>query len=195
MSNLINVKIKDGKNSTYKYRKEIANLGFRFIKDQDVYWEKNIPENEIKNIEKFCNKHKLSILFYKTERDTYYRENFFKNNKPKIFNKYYQCVYCGKLMEKDKTTVDHLVPVKLTQVSQKYRKLLDKNNCKTVNDINNLVPACMHCNTSKGAKAGMWIIRGKLGKSPYFWLLYRLIQFAVIILIVFLSYKYHDTIF
>ena len=70
MSDLINVKIKDGKNSTYKYRKEIANLGFRFIKDQDVYWEKNIPENEIKNIEKFCNKHKLSILFYSPIKNT-----------------------------------------------------------------------------------------------------------------------------
>jgi hypothetical protein len=43
---------------------------------------------------------------------------------------------------------------------------------KNINDIENLVAACHHCNSSKGSKMGFWLIRGMLGRHPVFWLFF-----------------------
>lgn len=93
-------------------------------------------------------------------RGSSYRYDFIRENPG--FHGYYICRYCGKLLKKDRMTVDHRIPVRKAETSWLYRKLLDRYPYG-VNDVRNLVPACERCNKRKGSKTGIWLLLGYTG--------------------------------
>lgn len=95
----------------------------------------------------------------KYERDSSYRERYIFAHPPK--NGKYRCVYCGRLVAKDKMEVDHVVAVDRVKRNWLYRLCVPNG----VNDLNNLVCSCHRCNHKKGSKGGLWIIRGHFWKA------------------------------
>lgn len=95
----------------------------------------------------------------KYERDSSYRERYISAHPPK--NGKYRCVYCGRLVAKDKMEVDHVVAVDRVKRNWLYRLCVPNG----VNDLNNLVCSCHRCNHKKGSKGGLWIIRGHFWKA------------------------------
>ena len=113
----------------------------------------------------------------KYDRSTNYRQMFIKANPAEK----YRCVYCGKLVSKDRMTVDHVIPVALAKKSKKYQKKLKTKN--GVNDLSNLVPSCWKCNKKKGASASKWWrLKATVGRYNAYWAM-RLILILVLVLI------------
>lgn len=104
------------------------------------------------------------------QRGKSYRSDFFKCH-PGIFHKYYVCSYCGRMLTKKTTTVDHLIPVCKVKRMGIGRILLWLNGIYNVNDTRNLVAACQRCNSRKSDKMGAWVIKGTFGRHLLFWLL------------------------
>lgn len=94
----------------------------------------------------------------KYERDSTYRERYISAHPPK--NGKYRCVYCGRLVPKEKMEVDHVVAVDRVKKNWLYRLCVPNG----VNDISNLVCSCHRCNHKKSSKGGLWIIRGHFWK-------------------------------
>lgn len=124
---------------------------------------------------------------YKYRRNGHYRSSFFRANSTGDVRRKYRCVYCGTYKKDDNITVDHLVPV--TAVDSKfgmsrmyYRGLLKRMGCiKGVNDPRNLVAACHSCNQKKGSKAGLWVLRGRLGRHGWYWNTRRVVTVAALV--------------
>lgn len=97
----------------------------------------------------------------------------------------YRCRYCNRRLDRGSMTVDHLVPVDAASQSSPLprrrlaRALLARMGAGTVNDLANLVPACGRCNSRKGAKMGLWTLRGLLGAKPAYWACLRTAQAAL----------------
>ena len=108
-----------------------------------------------------------------------YRKTFFSNNPPVIHNNYF-CAYCGKLVNKENITVDHLYPIGAVKKDPKLQKKLKRKGIKDINDKKNLVPACRTCNKKKSANLGIWIIKGKIGKHQFLWIIRHLIRLIII---------------
>lgn len=126
------------------------------------------------------------------ERSGNYRSEFFKHNRPR-FRKYFICVYCGKLCTAEKITVDHLVPVASVKQHKKlskkvkaavHRTLLRWCGIENVNDVRNLVPVCKMCNQKKGAKTGVWVLQGILGRYSIYWIVRIVVLTLIFIWIV-----------
>lgn len=99
-------------------------------------------------------------------RSNNYRTEFFKKNKGP-----YRCVYCNKKLTKKQMEIDHLIPVSKSAHSMILRVSLKIFGIKNINDTKNLVPSCRRCNRRKGAKIGLWTIRGFLGRFKLYWIL------------------------
>lgn len=123
-----------------------------------------------------------------TERSTNYRNIFFQANKP-VFGKYYICAYCGCLMTREQTTVDHLIPIGAAQKSEYMRKKMLRMGYDSVNDVRNLVPACERCNQKKSAKTGRWITRGRIGRHAWVWAARKIVRAVIIIAIIYIFVK------
>lgn len=93
-----------------------------------------------------------------------YRKVFFETYKGP-----YQCRYCGRRLNRNAVTVDHIVPVAQVKKSPRARALLTIRGIDNVNDPRNLAPACPRCNYRKKDKMGLWVVRGILGKYRWFW--------------------------
>jgi DNA-directed RNA polymerase subunit RPC12/RpoP len=178
----------NGRDSTYPYRMQLKQMGFSFNrtgKYSGVWNKKTDSEFEIQLSKKFAKERNLACLveYPEDRRSADYRRIFFHNN-PGLFKsgEYYQCAYCGLVFSKDRITVDHLFSVRGTQKSPFYKKLLQKIGITNINDPKNLVPACQHCNSKKGSKGGIWIIRGLVGKSFVVWAIRWMIRFALFVL-------------
>lgn len=114
------------------------------------------------------------------ERSNDYRKQFFSHNHPAIKGRYI-CAYCGRFLKMEATTVDHLIPINkvrnkhgvLNKIKTTgYRAALKLFKISNINDSRNLVAACKSCNSKKGSKTGLWIIRGLLGRYPAYWVLH-----------------------
>lgn len=105
----------------------------------------------------------------KFNRSTNYRTDFIDNHPG--WNGFYVCAYCGKIIPKSKMEVDHVIPVSLSRKKRWYRFLLKG---KSVNDKSNMVASCSRCNRRKSNKAGLWMLRGKIGPyiQPILWILF-----------------------
>lgn len=152
------------KQSTYPFRNELKYYGFQWDKDKRMWCGECSDEGFIKSLER----RGLYVMDSGFMRSTTYRKTFLKYNDPP-----YHCAYCGRKLTRQTLTVDHLVPVhKLSSGKHRkfYQKML-KVVCRTTdaNDLNNLVCACARCNSKKRAKTGLWIVRGKLGSTNWFW--------------------------
>lgn len=57
------------------------------------------------------------------------------------------------------------------------------------NDMKNLCTACMRCNQKKEAKMGIWILKGFIGKQPWYWPLRRILTVILVIFVLYLGRK------
>lgn len=179
----ITVIIDNGYSKTFIYKEDIKKMGFTYDTDCQN-WKKEIySDTELKKIDSFCGKRGLAFISPFTKRSNNYRDKFFNANPPINKHGKYRCVYCGRKLKRDKVSVDHIVSVYRSQVSQKSRNKLKKMNCESVNDVKNLVPACKHCNSSKGYWLYPWIWMAKIGKSEKFWKIKNIIFYGAIIYI------------
>lgn len=184
------VEILDGKEKAFEHRKAISKLGFWYIKNKEIdgRWSKECKESEIAKIKKFCKRHHLEYAVYEEgfTRSSNYRYRYFKAHKG-LFNTFYQCAYCGRIRTKKYITVDHIIPVdKVIKGKRRehYKRLLRSKGITDINDVRNLVSACRRCNSQKSANAGIWILRGRIGSHPWFWVTCNLILIVVLIFVV-----------
>ncbi|MBR2175399.1 MAG: HNH endonuclease [Clostridia bacterium] len=165
------VKIYAGLPGRLFYGRRIREMRFYPKKDDSgKYYQRHIDDkdkDELKKIKRFCRFRplKVSISDDSMERSTTYRYRFFCHNRGIAGRGMYLCAYCGKLLRKDKVCVDHIIPVYLANSRKKYRKALERRGIPTVNDIRNLASSCASCNGRKGASGGLWILRGRFGRS------------------------------
>lgn len=172
------VTIKNDKKNTLLYKWKLKRKGFLWIETSSAngYWEKDCTKAESKAIQRFCKRKGLKAIVYEKNysRNDYYRKAFLNHNKGLFDNgRFYICVYCGKIVNRKKVTVDHLIPVdKVLQGKhkEKYRRKLKRQGISNVNQVENLVPACYSCNSKKSNHAGVWVIRGKIGRITWLWI-------------------------
>jgi len=158
-------------------------MGFRF-NHKHKNWTKVVKSNtDVKRAEDYSRRMHLSFRLdlpeYRRSKD--YKKAFFQSN-PGLFGRFYYCSYCGRMLTRKQVTVDHLIPVNAAESSRFFRWLLRRCSIGNVNDPKNLVPACSHCNNSKGKKTGLWILLGMVGRHPEFWIAVRIclvLSFAV----------------
>ncbi len=122
-------------------------------------------------IKQYCDLHRLKCYIANEMgiRGSSYRRDFFANNKP--IDKYgrYRCVYCGRKLRPERITVDHIYPIGAVRSNIRLQKRLNKKGIYNINDVKNLVPACMKCNKKKGTQMGSWLIRAQIGKNEIIW--------------------------
>lgn len=138
----------------------------------------------------FCKKRGISCIANNGfgERSGNYRKNYFENNPPHLFGKYF-CAYCGRLLTQDEVTIDHIYPVAVVKKNLELQKRLKKKGYSGVNDTRNLVQACWTCNSIKGKKVGKWIRKGKIGRIWQLWIVRYILRLVFIIAVLFLLYK------
>ena len=163
-------------------------MGFAFHrtgKHTGVWQKKTEDPFDAENCKDFAESRKLHCLieYPQERRSSDYRQQFFRTNTGLCHTgKFYQCAYCGKIFSKNRITVDHLVAVKGVQRSTIIKGMLHRLKITDINDPKNLVPACQHCNSQKGSKGGIWILRGLIGKSFAFWLVRWIARIVIVIL-------------
>ncbi|WP_236884397.1 HNH endonuclease [Clostridium baratii] len=164
-----------GKN-TYYYRKELKSEEFEFVKKAygKSYWMKKyvMTSDELGELDKVRNYWKKKglntlILYPNNIRSNDYRKKFLSSNNG--IKGYFFCAYCGKIMDINTLTVDHIFPIERTAKSNLLKKILRMMNIENINDIKNLAPCCKRCNSRKGSKVGLWTIRGLLGRYKFTW--------------------------
>lgn len=60
---------------------------------------------------------------------------------------------------------------------------MKRMNIENINDQKNLVASCQLCNSRKGSKAGLWIIRGLLGRYYLSWIIFYITLFLLFVFI------------
>ena len=151
------------------YAAKIEGLGLRYA-GGGKYTGHRMSLGQESRVRRFAETHGARFFFddeYGT-RSADYRKVFYKAYRPAFRGKYF-CAYCGRLISGRTLTVDHLYPVAKVSKSVKMRKKLKKQGINGLNDPENLVPACAWCNRRKGTKTGLWVLRGKLGRSAKLW--------------------------
>lgn len=163
----------------------ISKLGYTFdAKTKD--WIKQATEGGLEQAQVFCRHHKLQLFvdYPHYRRNSTYRQTYFESH-PGLFGRdFYFCSYCGRLLHKDRITVDHLFAVKAVQRSAFLKWILQELKIEDVNNQKNLVAACTQCNERKGTKGGVWILRGLIGRHPLFWFCWWPIFLAILIAII-----------
>lgn len=176
------ITIKNNGNNTYKYRKHLRSLGFSYNGRSWQIKTRNL--NELKKIKHFCFFHKLKYeqIDAKYTRNSSYRNEYFSHYQPHLFNRYF-CTYCGRLLKRRDAVVDHIIPVKKATSSIICRKFIDFMQWSGVNDYHNLCSSCFSCNQRKGAKTGLWVIRGYIGKLRIFQILRWILRTIIMLLL------------
>lgn len=123
------------------------------------------------------------------DRSSNYRDVYFQTHHAP-----YHCVYCGKSLRRRDVEVDHLIPVAQTKKNTWAKLLLSLNTIRNVNDPRNLVASCHRCNQKKSDKMGIWILRGFLGRTKWFWSLTKITAFILCILVIYLLLSYWQVI-
>lgn len=108
-------------------------------------------------------------------RSLSYRKEYFSADRGP-----YRCRYCNRKLDREDLTVDHLVPVAAARKSWNTRWTLLAAGAEGVNDVKNLAPACPRRNGRKGAKGGLWIVRGLLGRYKLYWIVLRAAQAVLV---------------
>lgn len=170
-----------------RIEKTIRNYGMSFdhtLGDKKVYYG-HLKERDYNKLLTFCqyNRVKCYTQGSFSERSSGYRKAFFKANRPYINNRYV-CAYCGRLVKKDKLTIDHLYPVNKAKRSTYIQKKLKSQGLSGINDVRNLVPACRKCNQRKSDKMGVWILKGKIGRHSDIRLTIRYTKLVFLIIII-----------
>ena len=133
----------------------------------------------------------MNFNLNKYQRSTDYRRQFLRHNKGIFGGGNFFCSYCGKLLTPQKMTVDHLIPVNKVKKIGIARLIMKVRGIRNINDINNLIPSCYRCNSRKSDKMGFWILKGDIGKHPWYWIFKRSLILAIIVVLI---YTYKDNI-
>lgn len=162
-----------GWHNTYHQRSALHSMGYTFDPTKKE-WVKQAADDDIETAQLFCKKYGFNLVIDLPQfrRSSDYREIFFHAHPGFGKGEHYFCSYCGHLMNKDKTTVDHLIAVDTVQKSNAAKGILKHFGIENVNDSKNLVPACMRCNQRKGKKTGLWVLRGLIGSHAGFWFVF-----------------------
>ena len=104
----------------------------------------------------------------KYQRSTDYRRRFLKYNKGVFGGGNFFCSYCGRLLTPRRMTVDHLIPV------NKVKKRGFARTIMKIKGINNI-----------SDKMGIWILRGNIGRHPWFWILKKSLVLAASIILIY----------
>ena len=136
-------------------------------------------------IKRFCKENQLKFIYVNEYgyRGEHYRKDFFQNNKPIFYDSYF-CAYCGKVINKKNMTVDHIYPIDKVRSDLRLQKKLKRMGIEDVNAPQNLVAACKRCNQKKGTNMGLWVLKGKIGKSTNFWHFRWIVRTIIITLII-----------
>ena len=119
------------------------------------------------------------------ERSTDYRRQFLKHNKGIFGGGNFFCSYCGRLLTPKRMTVDHLIPINKVKRRGLARFFMKIRGIKNINDVNNLIPSCSHCNSRKSDKIGLWIIKGDIGKHNWYWIVKRSVVLAIAVILIY----------
>ena len=189
----IKIKIWGNYTNINRIKKKLKNkYRLKLTKEKnDFYYVGNVSSiRKFNKLKLLCKKNNINIKIDNdfSNRSNNYRETYFKYNSP-IFNKYYRCVYCGRFFTKNKITIDHIYSIKSCTQSIKIQNKLIKMGADNVNSVCNLVAACKHCNSKKGAKIKGWIWKARLGKLKFFWPAIKIIKSVCIC--IFLYYFCH----
>lgn len=133
----------------------------------------------------------MNLDLNKYQRSTDYRRQFLRHNKGIFGGGNFFCSYCGKLLTPQRMTVDHLIPVNKVKRKGFARLIMKIRGINNINDVNNLIPSCSNCNSRKSDKMGLWIIKGDIGKHPWYWIFKRSLILAIAIILI---YTYRDNI-
>lgn len=181
-----NIKVKTANKS---FIKETYRFSPETNKSEKTVTFENINDEQFKRLRKICKRYNLSYEITNNDykRGSSYRRTFFNCSKP-ILNHYF-CAYCGKFIPKKDITVDHIFPVHCAEKNIKAQKRLNSLGIKNINSEKNLAPACKSCNSIKGAKTGLWIPKGYLGRIQYLWIFRHMFRYSVLNIIIFVILK------
>lgn len=160
----LRISSKNKYNPITKYDSTLTANGFTYNERNDATWE------DVNTWGLWARKYNIEmhVVEMKYTRSDTYRQEYFKHNKP-VQPAKYRCVYCGrKLLYKD-VTVDHLYPINKLMYDPRVQKRAKRHGIDGANDVKNLVCACRCCNSKKGTKMGLWLLRGKIGRHPIVW--------------------------
>ena len=176
------IRIKNGEKNTYRKRRFLKRKGFIA---RNSHWEKIVDVSEIRRWKRFARRKKFRFDYVdaKYARSTNYRRIFFSHYEPYRNGKYF-CIYCGRLLPKEKIQVDHIIPVHAAQTEWFIQRYLKRNGWESINDFHNLGASCKRCNSRKGAKMGWWVWRGFRGKSNRFQVIRRTVRRILVLIVV-----------
>ena len=179
------IRIRNGEKNTCRKRRFFKRKGFTA---RNSHWEKIVGASEIRRWKRFARRKKFRFDYVdaKYARSTNYRQIFFSHYKPYRNGKYF-CIYCGRLLPKEKIQVDHIIPVHAAQTEWFIQRYLKRNGWESINDYRNLGASCRRCNSRKGAKMGVWVWRGFRGKSNRFQVVRRTVRRILVMGIVILA--------
>lgn len=178
--------------SLCRYAKRLQGFGLDYMGDGKYAGEWKSVRQEL-NVRDFAKKHKARFFFDDEfgSRTRDYRTVFHRTYRPAVRGRYF-CAYCGRLLTEKQLTVDHLYPVAKVSRSMKMRKKLRREGIMSLNDAKNLVPACMSCNRHKKDRMGLWILRGKIGRSAFLWHMRWMARYAMLVLFAMYLWGVHE---
>ena len=160
-----------GRRLTRRGERRLARMGFSYRpypSGGGGKWELSTPDaKEAARAKRTAARLGARVLLYTDAeaRSADYRRKFLASHMPGPDGKW-ACAYCGRRIYTRDMEVDHIIPVRLAQVSPRIRRLMKRWGYDGINDPKNLVPACRRCNRAKGMKAGWWMYRGHYAGTP-----------------------------
>ena len=167
-----------GRSYTPESEKYLKRKGLRY---DGIEYHGFVSKGRLKKMQAFAAEQGLTFRIDNElgRRRADYRRRYFSSHTPDI-GKRYICVYCGKWMIRENTTVDHLYPVGRVSRDLALQKKLSGKGIQNINDPKNLVAACKSCNDRKKDAMGSWILKGKLGRHKWLWWIRYLLRAAVL---------------
>lgn len=185
------IEISNGWRKIFWHRKFFREQGFSFQKKaygKSYYYMKTKDYEECERYQEFCRFRGLKCHIF---NETYMRSSNYRNQ---FFTEFYRihgsnkkytlCAYCGLPSKVDKLTVDHIIPVDKAKKTNMGKFLMKIFRIQNINEYRNLCAACKSCNSRKGKKMGLWILRGFIGKSVLFWYIRWALRSAIITLLI-----------
>ncbi len=182
----------------YKAKKCRTYLSFQGLKWNGVdSYTGMVSAFKFNLIKRYCDSKRIKCFIANEMgiRGTSYRRDFFANNRPVDNMGRYRCVYCGRKMLPQRITVDHIYPIGAVRSDIRLQKRLNRKGITNINDVKNLVPACMKCNKKKGTDMGIWILRAKLGKNETLWKIRFVIRIALGCIAIYFLFKFFSICF
>lgn len=184
------VEISNGWNKIFWYRKFFREQGFSFQKKaygKSYYYIKIKNQEVCQKYKEFCRFRGLKCQIYEKEyvRSHDYRKVFLSTKN--YTRKYTLCAYCGLPARVSQITVDHIIPVDKAKKTVTGRFLMKIFKIQNINEYKNLCGAHKSCNSRKGRKMGLWILRGFIGKNIPLWYVRWVIRALAICIIFYIA--------